>query len=118
MAGDDASDRFIICRKDRHYSIGFGTGRESGEATQIAKNCDDLTPLPVQHPFIRVLNQFRHLGREESFQAVDTLGSFLGNQKFYRYLVEAICQLLQFVTTRDRDAMLELASADPLNSVL
>jgi hypothetical protein len=97
VAGDDGSESLIVFRKHRHYDIGFGTSRESSEAAQIAENRDDLTPLPVQHPFIGLLNQFRHLWRKESFQPVDTLGFFLGDREFLRHVVEPICQLLQFV---------------------
>jgi len=33
-------------------------GRERGEAAQITKDRDDVTPLAVQHSLIRVLDQF------------------------------------------------------------
>src|SRR5262249_3675578 len=90
----------------------------SGEAAQIAENRDNLTPLSVQNPLIGLLHQFRHLWRKESLQAVDALRFFLGDRQFFRHLIEAICQLLQFVPARDRDAMVELSGAYPLNSLL
>jgi hypothetical protein len=118
MAGDDGSNSFIIFREHGHDGIRFGARGKTGEAAQIAEDRDDFTPLSVQQPLIGVFNQFSHLRRKETFQAIDAFGFLPGDRQFLRHLVEAIRQLLQFVAARDRDAMIELTGADPFNSVL
>src|SRR5260370_419716 len=113
MAGDDGSNGLIIFRQHGHDSIGFRARGKTGEAAQIAENRDHLAPLSLQQPLIGVFNQFSHLRRKESLQAIDALGFLFGDCQLCRHLVEAVCQLLQLVAARDRDAMIELPGADP-----
>src|SRR5262245_50446356 len=67
---------------------------------------------------IGVLDQLGDLGCEKSLEAVDTLGFLTGGRELVCHLVEARCQLLQFVAARDRDAIVELSGADPPGSIL
>src|SRR6516164_1184551 len=107
-----------IFRKDPHQGVRRGAGRKSREVAQIAKNRNNLAPLSFQHQLFGLLNDFRHLWRQESLQALDAFGFLLGNGQFARHLVEAIRQLLELVAARDRDAMVEMAGADSLSPVL
>src|SRR4051812_29942179 len=74
--------------------------------------------MAVEQRLITVLDQLSDLWREKAFQAGDALRAFLRQGQLTGHPIEASREMLQLVTGRDRDSMVEIAGADLLGALL
>jgi hypothetical protein len=94
-------------------------GGERREPAQVAEHHDHFDALAVEHAVIAgSIDQFRHLRREKALEPVDTLRMLLRDRQLARHLIEPGGQPPKFVPRRNLDAIVELARADALGTLL